>query len=214
MLTMTETRVLDVQPPSTAAETLGVVRAGLVIVLAASFAIFAPRGGKPASQAWPLLPYQRLFIDLPSADQRVVRSLREAMLEAENSRAQTKAWPEVAALAQQGIPPFAPDPIDRGAYVWSRNQAGLYVNYRGVPQVADRTELLLLFVEPDPSAARMPGDRPPPVDEQHHTLSDGSALHVSLWLRAPGRARDDKVVSFPAADGWTQILSKPVDPTL
>jgi hypothetical protein len=211
---VTETRVLEVRPPSTTAETLGVVRAGVVIVLAASFAILAPRGGKPGGQAWPLLPYQRLFIDLPSADQRVIRSLREAMIEAENSRSQTKAWPEVAALAQQGIPPFAPDPIDRGAYLWSRKQTGLNVNYRGVPQLADRPELLLLFVEPDPAAARMPGDRPLPVDEQHHTLADGTALHVSLWLRPPGRARDERVVSFPAADGWTQILSKPVDPTL
>jgi hypothetical protein len=211
---VTETRVLEVQPPSTAAETLGVVRAGLIIVLAASFAIFAPRGGKPGGQAWPLLPYQRLFIDLPSPDQRVLRSLREAMIEAENARSQTRAWPDVTALAQQGIPPFAADPIDRDAYAWSKNQAGLYVNYRGVPRVAGRPELLLLFGEPDPAAARMPGDRPLPVDEQHHTLDDGTALHVSLWLRLPGRARDERVVSFPAADGWIQILSKPVDPTL
>jgi hypothetical protein len=210
---VTETRVLEVQPPSTAAETLGVVRAGLVIVLAASFAIFAPRGGKAAGQAWPLLPYQQLFVDLPATDQRIIRSLREAMIEAENARSQTKVWPEVAALSQQGIPPFAPDPIDGKAYAWTRSQAGLYVNYRGSPQAEGRPELLLLFVEPDPAAARMPGDRPPPVDEQHHTLADGTALHVSLWLRRAKPARDDRVVSFPAGSGWTQILSKPVDPT-
>jgi hypothetical protein len=112
------------------------------------------------------------------------------------------------------VPPFAPDPIDRATYLWKKSQAGLYVNYRGSPQAADRSELLLLFVEPDPAAARMPGDRAPSVDEQHHTLTDGTALHVSLWLRPLKPDRDDKVISFPAAEGWTQILSKPVDPTL
>jgi hypothetical protein len=209
-------RVIEVLPPSVGAETWGVVRAALAVGLVASFVIFSPHGDATTAAAGPaLMPYQRLFVNLPATDQRIVRSLREGMVEAENVRGTTKQWPDVAALAREGIPPFADDPVDREGYVWTRVQQGLVINYRGVPRAASaQSEYLMLFVEPDPGALRMPGERAPPVDEQHHTLSDGTALHASIWMRPRREAATGDTVGFPANDGWTQVLAKPVDAAL
>lgn len=201
-------RIVEVKPLSAAAEALGVLRASLAIVLLASFAIASSRSAKPPPAM--LLPYQKLFADLPSSDQRMVRNLREAMVESENARGRSKQWPEVAALAEQGVAPFAADPIDRDGYAWKLATRGTAVNYLGESKSAD---FLLVFTEPDPGALRMPGEKPPPVDEQHHTLSDGTPIHVGIWMRAGG-APVSHVVPFPATEGWTQIVSKPLDPTL
>jgi hypothetical protein len=209
--------VREVRSSSVQAETLWVARAGMAILLVSSFAIFAQRGASVEGAASPLLqPYQRLFADLDAPTQRMVRSLREAMLEAEQAREKTGRWPPVDQLAADGIPPFASDPIDSAGYRWGQAHEGLYVSYRGAAVVgAARPELMLLFIEPDSKALRMPGEKPPPVDEQHHTLLDGTALHVSIWMRLPGPTSDPAPVSaFPAASGWTQVLSKPADPTL
>ena len=107
-------------------------------------------------------------------------------------------------MRREEVPPFAPDPVDRPGHLWRFEQQGTYVNYVGLGS----TDYLLLFIEPD-----APVPNPPPVDEQHHTLSDGTAIHVSIWMR-PGGKPVDHVISFPAAEGWVQIVAKPLDPTL
>ena len=112
------------------------------------------RDGGGAAEGRDLMPYQRLFRTLDGDDQRLFRELQEGLLEAENARSSTRRWPAPAALAAQGIPPFA-DAAGRGgrrSYHWQLRQEGPIVNYLGAP--ADRRDpaLLLLVQEPDPQA--------------------------------------------------------------
>ena len=148
--------------------------------------------------------WQRSWLQLPTSGQRLYRQLREGILEAENVRAATGAWPEPAALAADGVPPFAADALG-SALTWTKRQHGVYVNYLGVPSGAG-PRWLVLFIESEPGLLRGPGEQPPPVDEEHHTLPNGLALHVTVWTSqtTPG----DEVLAFPVAEGWTQQLGR------
>lgn len=216
-------RTVEIRPPSARAETWNVLRAAALIVLAAWIYVAdttAPAGDAavPAGMAAPtamaaagggaardLMPYQRLFRSLGGEDQRLFRELQEGLLEAENARSSARRWPLPEALAAQGIPPFADPPgrAGRRRYRWQLREAGLIVNYLGVP--ADRRDpaFLLLVQEPDPlapaagvafpapggmpagGAAAVAGSLPaaPAMDEMHHRLADGTLLHVSTWMR-------------------------------
>jgi hypothetical protein len=192
----------------------------------------AADGGDVAA-ARDLLPYQRLFRTLGGEDQRLFRELHEGLLEAENVRSSARRWPAPAALAAQGVPPFADAPGRGGRriYRWQLRQEGPTVNYLGLPADARDPALLLLVQEPDP---RLPAGGPvspadagaPPggvgpaaggvlsqaTDEVHHRLADGTLLHVSIWMRAappmPARAGDDRgLMTEPYARGWVQLLA-------
>src|SRR5579863_4854269 len=163
--------------------------------------------GCGAGEARDLMPYQRLFRTLGGEDQRLFRELQEGLIEAENARSAARSWPAPAALAAQGIPPFADVPARGGRrrYRWELRQEGLIVNYLGVP--ADRRDpaFLLLVQEPDPQVPAAGGASPAgggmpasgaaagsgtslaaqATDEIHHRLADGPLLHVSTWMREP-----------------------------
>ena len=151
-----------------------------------------------------LLPYQHLVSDAPSADQRMFRELREGLLEAERGRATTGRWPDAAALAAEGIPPFAFDPTRKdAAYRWSTLMQGTTVNYVGIPSTPSAFAWLLLIVEPEAGA---PPD-PAPNDETHHRLPDGTTLHVSVWqVLEKSRGGGIAVTPLPQNKGWTQLL--------
>jgi hypothetical protein len=225
-------RTVEIAPPSARAETLNVLRAAALIVLATWIYIAdtaAPAGsGAGASsrtreagapEARELMPYQRLFRSLGGDDQRLFRELQEGLLEAENARSTTRRWPAPAALAAQGIPPFA-DAAGRGGrrlYRWQLRQEGPIVNYLGMPADRRDPELLLLVQEPD-----SPAPAAQATDEVHHRLADGTLLHVSTWLRetpagggagaagpsgvADDRGREPGVIAMPYARGWIQVL--------
>jgi hypothetical protein len=227
-------RTAEIGPPSARAETWNVLRAAALIVLAAWIYIAdttapagvggggaaaagagvaapgtAPSGaaGGGAAEARDLMPYQRLFRTLGGEDQRLFRELQEGLIEAENARSAARSWPAPAALAAQGIPPFADVPARGGRrrYRWELRQEGLIVNYLGVP--ADRRDpaFLLLVQEPDPQVPAAGGASPAgggmpasgtaagsgtspaaqATDEIHHRLADGTLLHVSTWMREP-----------------------------
>lgn len=242
-------RSVEIRPPSARAETWNVLRVAALIVLAtwiyladtASWRSLAPggaaraAGGASAASGLPvpygdgggardLMPYQRLFRTLDGEDQRLFRELQEGLLEAENVRAAAHRWPAPAALAAQGIPPFAAAPVRGGrrAYHWELRQDGVYVNYLGL--AADRRDpaFLLLVQEPDPQAppAGQPGQPIQPLDEIHHRLQDGTILHVSTWMLRPGASGTAAgaagpsgaagsaggVIAEPFAQGWTQLL--------
>jgi hypothetical protein len=209
------TRVVTIHPPSVRAETLAVLKAsGIVVVLVAAYlfrpaALWGADDQRPASTR-DLLPYQRLVSEAPSADQRVFRELQEGLLEAERVRGTTGRWPDVAALAADGIPPFAPDPTRAGVtYRWSLLVQGTVVNYVGIPTVSSAPAWLLVVVEPEAGA---PPD-PAPTDETHHrlpplpSLPAGITLHVSIW-RMPEKTRRTgfSAVQLPENEGWTQLL--------
>ena len=200
-------RTVEVKPPSALSEGPGVLRIAFFIVIFSLLAVFR-QSGAPASEQGDLLPYQALFKDLPPADQRLFRQLQEGLVEAENLRAQTGRWPTVEALAGDGVPPFAADPLDREGYTWTLFRAGLNVNYVGTPSpTSGRPQFLLEALEPDLSVPQ-PTARVP-VDETHHTLSDGTNLHVRIWMRADRRPVT-AVAQVPLAEGWTQLLSRPL----
>lgn len=160
------------------------------------------RWQRPAATAQ-LDPWQRSYLGLPEAEQRLYRAVREGIFEAENVRAATGAWPSAEALAADGVPPFAPDEL-LPALSWRHAREGLYVNYVGE---GGGQRWLVLFIEPDPKALKTPGEAAPPVDEEHHTLPDGTALHVTVWTQPASEPAPTGVLAFPVAEGWTQLVS-------
>lgn len=201
-------RSVEIRPPSVRAETLNVLKAAAAIVVIVAAYLFRPSfgGSQTATSARPsdLLPFQNLVRDAPSADQKMFRELREGLLEAERVRATTGRWPDAAALAAEGIPPFAPDPTRKDAtYRWTTLVQGTTVNYVGIPSMPSAPAWLLLVIDPEAGAPQDPA----PNDETHHRLPDGTTLHVSIWqvpekLRATGFA----VTPLPQNEGWTQLL--------
>lgn len=149
-------------------------------------------------------PWQRSYLELPVEEQRLYRAVREGIFEAENRRAETKEWPSAEALAADDIPPFAASaPLPR--LRWTMRRQGIYVNYVGEGAA---TRWLVLFIEPEPSAFTTPGEQAPPVDEEHHTLPDGTALHITVWTQAATEPPPAGVLAFPVAEGWIQRVGR------
>ena len=200
-------RTVEILPPSVRNETTNVVRLAVVIAGVVGFYL--------ANTAWntsgdrvrsgDLMPYQVLMRDRPSPEQRIFRELQEGLLEAERVRSTAGGWPSPAALADQGIPPFAPDPTRVASPVWTVTERGVFVNYRGTPTLTGAPAWLLLVQEPDRGAPRDPS----PEDEEHHRLPDGAMLHVSVWTHPNGAELPSHLVSLPQVEGWTQLRANP-----
>jgi hypothetical protein len=204
---------MEITPPSARREAANVLRLAAVILLVTWVYLAntaTPQAG--ASGRSNLVSFQKLFRDLGPNDQRMFRSLEEGLLEAENLRASSGAWPTPPALAEQGIPPFAVDPIVKEKYTWSLHHERILVNYLGLPAAPDQPAYLILVQEPTPGA---PPDRAP-NDEEHHRLPNGDVLHVSVWRHERGAKLPDTLFGLPEADGWTQLLagSSPPPPAL
>lgn len=133
-----------------------------------------------------LAGWQRPVSELSSAQQRTYRELRAGLREVEHVRAATKTWP------QQNLTAGA---------TWTRAQQRLAVNYVAE---AEGLRWLVLFLEPDPRT----DEAPPPDDDEHHTLADGTALHVTVWTQPPDTPRSDVVTAFPAAEGWVERVAR------
>ena len=196
-------RRVAVELLSTRQELVYIVRVGVVIVLGVWLYLASSLGEATATRR-NLLPYQTVIQSRPDADQRMFRELQEALLEAERGRSTDNMWPEPAALADQGIPPFATDPTAKTArFRWQLLKSGPLVNYLGVPDRPGVPAWLLLVQEPDPGV-------PPDQnfeDEEHNRLLDGTMLHVSTWSYADGIHASGKLVRLPQAEGWTQIYA-------
>lgn len=190
------------------AELLAVLRVAAIVVVLVGAYLFAPAatgGGDTASPATKnLLPYQSLIQGHDAADQKMFRSLQVALLEAQNLRAADGRWPDVTAMAEQGIDPFAFDPTNRGArHSWQTLRNGLITNYLGIPDQEGAPAWLLVVQEPDPSA-------PPEAytdDEEHARLLDGTLLHVGIWRHANGARLTPAAVRLPQAEGWSQVFA-------
>lgn len=182
----------------------------MAVVVCVIYIIGFERGGplttvsQPPSRA--LLPYQVLFRDLPSAEQRVFRSMQEGLGEALTVRGASGQWPPVGDLAAQGVPPFAADVLDKSHLRWDLRHSGLLHQYVALPAVAGEMPAFMISVlEPDPTIGEKP--LPGSVDEEHQLLPGGVLLHITYWKRrAEGVGAD--AVSDPALAGWTQIRVK------
>ncbi|MBI4822019.1 MAG: hypothetical protein HY791_37525 [Deltaproteobacteria bacterium] len=189
----------EIRAPSAREEAVLVAR----VTVATVVAVVLTSKGPAKETAAALLPHQVLVQDVSKPDQRTYRALREGLLEAERLRSEAGDWPDPEQLASLGIPPFAPDPIDRDAYTWTKTTRDLVTNYLGSPASNDRSELLVLVQEPfDPKAPA------PSNDEVHRALNDGTPIHVSIWLRK--KRGSVRLVENPPAEGFVQILSQPL----
>jgi hypothetical protein len=207
------TRDVNIAALSARDELTGVARVGMAIgfgvwLYLANHSFPADGGGTLKRN---LLPYQGVVQDRPLDEQRMFRVLQVSLLEAEAVRSTSGEWPSAAAMAAEGIEPFARDPTVKGAtYEWRLTRDGRFVNYLGVPAQPAAPAWLVLVQEPDPSAL-------PEVfvdDEDHARLLDGSILHVSIWCH-PGGARvpPRAVVRLPQAEGWIQVYAADPPPS-
>jgi hypothetical protein len=205
MATMATMATMDITPPSARREAANVLRVAALILIATWIYLAntaAPRAELAAGQG--LVAYQKLFRNLEPREQRMFRALREGLLEAENVRSASGAWPAPAALAGQGIPPFAADSIaGREKYTWTLHQEGNLVDYLGLPAEARLPAFLLVIQEPTPGA--VPDTAP--NDEQHHRLAGGEVLHVAVWMHGEGSKLSDILYGQPESTGWTQLLA-------
>ncbi len=197
-------RHVQVVPLSARAELAHVVRVGLAIVVAATAylsvhsSLFA---GNPGTRQ--LLPFQKLAMSRSESEQKMFVDIQEGLIEAENRRSTSGAWPTVAALAGDGVPPFAFDPTNRGArYSWTLVHEGAYVNYLGLPNRPHAPAWLLLVQEPEPGAS----SNLVREDQEHHRLLNGMMLQVSTWVREDGRVAA-RLINTPQAEGWTELLA-------
>jgi hypothetical protein len=157
-----------------------------------------------------LLPYQMLVRDLVTSDQAMFAALRQSLLDAEKARAITGRWPEAAAVTSlpRTTPGGEPSP-GTAMYSWKRSAVGVVTHYLGLPgQDASDSAWLMVIREPEPG---VPTDSAP-NDEEHHRLSDGTVLHVSIWTHRFGGQVDPAFVAQPEAAGWTQVLTAPLNP--
>lgn len=162
---------------------------GLVGLLATVALVAVKRRGGPKPSA-ELLPYQTWVSALSAVERERFIQVRAALRQAELQRGKDGQWP--AAFAAPGLG-------------WVQRRHGHYVNYLGVPADGARLRWLVLFIEPEPSAIKDPA---PPEDDEHHTLGDGTALHVSVWTSPNEGPVPQAVLPFPAAEEWTQRLSE------
>ncbi len=157
-----------------------------------------------------LLPYQMLIRDLVSSDQAMVGVLKQSLLDAEALRTVTGRWPE--AVAVTGLPKTAPGgdaSLPAAAYSWKRSSVGVVTHYLGLPaEDVSAAAWLIVIREPEPG---VPADSAP-NDEEHHRLTDGTVLHVSIWTHRFGGQVGPAFVPQPEAAGWTQLLTAPLNP--
>ncbi len=199
-------RTVDIRPPSVRAETVNVLKASAVIVVLVVAYLFRPDPSPNLQSRQPsmgLLPYQTLVRDAPAGEQRIFRELQEGLLEAERIRAGTGQWPDVKTLADEGIPPFTPDPTQKTEYTWTSVRQDWATNYLGIPADSAAPAWVLVILEPEPGA---PAD-PAPNDETHHRLPDGTTLHVSIWNVPEAKRRSGfAALRLPQNEGWTNLL--------
>jgi hypothetical protein len=199
-------RFVEVRPPSASGETGYVLRAaglivGAVLLVVTSHRLAAPR---PVE----LFPFQRAFADLDGALQRDQRELREGLIEAMRARDATGSWPEPAALAAEGVPPFAGDGVEGRTRDWTLARAERIACYFGSPRDgASGPELLLQILEPAPGDPESADPRTP-TDDVHQRLASGAMLHVFTWFRDPPRAANRALEPgvAPEKEGWIQVV--------
>jgi hypothetical protein len=204
MTSVTAVRSVRVERLSARAELFAVARVAMAIVAGVwMFLATQFTGANTPAGRRNLLPFQKLMADRPSAEQRMFRELQEALLEGERIRSTSGSWPDVQALAADGIPPFAADPTRRDPYHWERFQSGTIVNYLGLPDTPNAPAWLLFVQEPEPG---VPPDQAF-EDEEHHRLTTGAMLHVSTWVHEHAGAITKGIVRLPQAEGWLQLYA-------
>ena len=153
-----------------------------------------------------LMPYQALARTLTETEQQTFGEIRRGLADVEIERVRAARWPEPSVLASRGIPPFAQG--ERERFHWQRFEQGKVVDYLGIPLDPALPAWLLILQEPEPG---MPPD-PAPLDDEHHQLSDGTRIHVYVWVHQYGGRIAPGFVAQPQVQGWTQVFRIPPNP--
>lgn len=155
--------------------------AGLVWAAAAGVSRWRTRNAEVAPPA-SAPAWQRPVSELSAPQRAVFEQLRAAIVRAEQVRG-GGAWP---------------DELQPG---FGKRAQRLHINYLGE---AEGLRWLVLFIEPDP---RLPPEKAPP-DDEHHTLPDGTPIHVTVWTQPLSEAPPEAVTAFPAAEGWVERVRR------
>lgn len=151
----------------------------VALLVFGGFALFSKFRAPPPA---PVPSWQRRVSELSAPQQRFHARLLEELRAAEKQRGASQQWPLLPG--------------------WTLRRQGSWVNY---VQEAEGLRWLILFIEPDPRAA---GEKPPPDDAEHHTLSDGTAIHVTVWTQPLNEPKSELVTAFPAAEGWVEQVAR------
>lgn len=180
-----------VRPPSAAREAAGAAAAVAAVLIAGALRILTlDRSG--ASAAAPATTV------LAGADQTLFQALLVSADAIFGLKKKTGVWPEVAALAMEELPPFAPALLPREArgLVWKRRADGASADYAGLDTAGRRTAFLLRLSEK--TAAGL--DQSIPA----RAARAGSRLAAEVWILKGGTALPG---AFPAAEGWYQLVA-------
>ncbi len=131
--------------------------------------------------------WQRRVSELTDSQQKFYAQLRTQLRSAEQVRSAKKIWPPAAGLFPEG---------------WALLAQRSTINYVGE---GEGLRWLVLFLEPDPRAAP---EKAPPEDDEHHTLGDGTALHVTVWTQPISELSTPLVTAFPATEGWVERVAR------
>ena len=152
-----------------------------------------------------LLPYQLLIRTLPENEQKMYTEIRQALATAEAERSQSKRWPDAGGLAARGVAPFTD-----AAVKWQQFHQGATVSYFGTPVDPSAPAWMLTIQEPEPNT---PPD-PAPNDDEHHRLSDGTTLHIYVWMHRYGGQVPARFVTQPQNEGWLELFATPPNPVV
>lgn len=180
-----------VRPPSAAREAAGAGAAVAAVLIAGALRILTlDRSG--ASSAAPATSV------LAGADQTLYQALLVSVDAIAGLKRKNGVWPEVAALAMEELPPFAPALLPAGArgLVWKRRAEGLSADYTGLEPSGRRTAFLLRLSEKSTGG----------LDQSIPTRSarPGPRLAAEVWILKGGMAPPG---AFPAAEGWFQLVA-------
>lgn len=195
-------RTVVVRPPSRSTEALSWFRSVAGVVLVSALVIASRREGGEAG-ARHLFPFQVLFEGLESSEQRRFREIREGLMECLGVRSEDGHWPAPETLAYEGVPPFAPHPLDQGRIRWRQIVDGRRIRYLGEAEPPLRS-FMVEILEPDSSAVDVSHIRMQVLDEVHRRLDDGTILDVSVWIREG--PLPSELAPQPMTQGWLQVL--------
>ncbi len=180
-----------VRPPSAAREAAGVA-AALAIVLAAGALRVLTLDRSSASAAIPATTA------LEGTDQTLFQAILVSVDAIADLKRRTGAWPDVAALAADDVPPFAPAllPAEARGLDWKRRVDGTSADYAGLDPKGRRTAFLLRVSERSTSGL----DQGTPT----RAARAGPRVAAEVWIVKGGTALPG---AYPATDGWFQLVA-------
>jgi hypothetical protein len=181
----------NVRSPSAAREVAGAGAAVAAVLIAGALRVLTlDRSG--ASAAAPATSV------LAGADQTLYQALLVSADAIFGLKKNAGVWPEISALENEALPPFAPALLPREArgLDWKRRADGASADYAGLDPAGRRTAFLLRLSEM--GVAGLDQSMPARAGRA------GPRLAAEVWMLKGGTALPG---AFPAAEGWYQLVA-------